>query len=72
MAAKRGRPRRQWHYAASRATRFELNFSRNGRREAEYPRLEAWPSDGAYFHLPVEMPDYPFKPIVGKAKAGGP
>lgn len=60
----------EWHYATSRATRFELKFSRNGRQEAGYPRLESWPRDGAYFHLAVEMPDYPFKPNAGEAKAG--
>ena len=60
----------EWHYATSRATRFELRFSRNGRQEAEYPRLEAWPPDGAYFHLPVDMPGYPFKAVAGEAKAG--
>jgi hypothetical protein len=60
----------EWHYATSRATRFELNFSRNGRPEAEYPRLDAWPSGGTYFHVPVEMTGYPFKAAAGEAKAG--
>ena len=49
-----------WHYAASRFTRFEVTVSLDGRQIAHFPRLEAWPPTGVYFHDPVEMPDYPF------------
>lgn len=49
-----------WHYAASRFTRFEVTVSLDGKQIAHFPRLEAWPPTGVYFHDPVEMPDYPF------------
>ncbi len=49
-----------WHYAASRFTRFEVTVSLDGKQVAHFPRLEAWPPTGVYFHDPVEMPDYPF------------
>jgi len=49
-----------WHYAVARFTRFEVTVSFDGKQIAEFPRLEAWPPTGDYFHDPVEMPDYPF------------
>ena len=49
-----------WHYAVARFTRFEVTVSLDGKQIAEFPRLEAWPPSGVYFHDPVEMPDYPF------------
>lgn len=51
----------EWSYAASRATRFAITFSHRGKKVAEFPRLDAWPSTGVYFHLPLPMADYPFK-----------
>lgn len=50
----------QWQYAVSRCTRFGITFSRDGRLLAEFPRLDAWPPTGTYFHIPVPLPDYPF------------
>lgn len=49
-----------WHYAVARFTRFEVKVSLDGKLIAEFPRLEAWPPTGVYFHSPVELPDYPF------------
>jgi hypothetical protein len=49
-----------WHYGVSRFTRFEVTASLDGQQIAHFPRLEAWPPTGIYFHDPVEMPDYPF------------
>jgi len=49
-----------WHYAVARFTRFAVTVSLDGKQIAEFPRLEAWPPTGVYFHDPVEMPDYPF------------
>gem|GEM_PF-1018986 len=57
----------EWSYAVSRSTRFAVAISRNGRKEAEFPRLEAWPPTGTYFHSPLPMPDYPFKPVAADA-----
>lgn len=51
----------EWHYAVSRCTRFGITFSRDGRVLAEFPRLDAWPPTGDYFHLPVTLADYPFE-----------
>jgi hypothetical protein len=50
-----------WHYAVSRFTRFEVSVSLDGERIAHFPRLDAWPATGVYFHDPVEVPDYPFQ-----------
>lgn len=61
---KRGRrpaDRAKWHYAISRGTRFELRFSLDGKPIAHFPRLEAWPPTGTYFHDPIPLPQYPFK-----------
>ena len=54
-----------WHYAVSRFTRFEITVSREGETLATFPRLEAWPPTGSYFHHPVPMQDYPFKTPPG-------
>lgn len=51
---------REWWYAVSRCTRFAIRVSRKDRQIAEYPRLDAWPAEGAYFHIPTSIPDYPF------------
>lgn len=56
-----------WHYAVARFTRFEVTVSLDGKEIAEFPRLEAWPPTGVYFHDPVEMPDYPFARSEEKA-----
>jgi hypothetical protein len=50
-----------WHYMVSRLTRFGTIFSLDEQKIAEFPRLDAWPPTGTYFHDPVPMPDYPFK-----------
>lgn len=50
-----------WHYAACRFTRFEVTVSLDGKQLAHFPRLDAWPPTGIYFHHPVDMPDYPFQ-----------
>ena len=49
-----------WHYAVARFTRFAVNVSLDGKQIADFPRLEAWPPTGVYFHDPVEIPDYPY------------
>jgi hypothetical protein len=49
-----------WHYAVSRFTRFGIDFSLDDRKLTAFPRLDAWPPTGAYFHHPLPMPDYPF------------
>ena len=51
----------KWKYAVSRFTRFGITFSRGGQRLIRFPRLDSWPATGTYFHLPLPMPDYPFK-----------
>ena len=43
----------EWQYAVARMTVFGLRFSRGGEQVAEFPRLEAWPPTGTYFHLAV-------------------
>jgi hypothetical protein len=53
-----------WHYGVARFTRFEVTASLDNKQTAHFPRLEAWPPTGVYFHDPVEMPDYPF-PLRG-------
>jgi hypothetical protein len=50
-----------WHYAASRFTRFEVTVSLDGKQVAHFPRLEAWPASGVYFHDPALVPAYPFQ-----------
>lgn len=50
-----------WHYAVSRFTRFGITVSLDDRKLAEFPRLDAWPPTGVYFHHPLPMPDDPFK-----------
>lgn len=50
-----------WHYAVARFTRFEVTVALDDERIAHFPRLDAWPPSGTYFHDPVEMPDYPFQ-----------
>jgi len=50
-----------WHYAVARFTRFAVTVSLDGKQIADFPRLEAWPPTGVYFHDPVELPDYPFQ-----------
>jgi hypothetical protein len=50
-----------WHYAVSRFTRFEVTVSLDGKQVAHFPRLDAWPASGVYFHSPVDVPDYPFQ-----------
>jgi hypothetical protein len=49
-----------WHYAVARFTRFAVAVSLDGKQIADFPRLEAWPPTGVYFHDPVEIPDYPY------------
>lgn len=49
-----------WHYAVARFTRFEVTVSLDKKQIAHFPRLEAWPPTGVYFHDPVEVPGYPF------------
>ncbi len=51
----------EWHYAVSRCTRFGLRFSLDDRQLAKFPRLDAWPATGTYFHMAELMPQYPFK-----------
>ena len=50
-----------WHYAVCRFTRFEVTVSLGGKQVAQFPRLDAWPASGVYFHDPVDVPDYPFQ-----------
>ncbi len=50
-----------WFYAVARFTRFAVTVSLDGKQIADFPRLEAWPPTGVYFHDPVEIPDYPFQ-----------
>jgi hypothetical protein len=50
-----------WHYAVARFTRFAVKVLLDGQLVADFPRLEAWPPTGVYFHDPVELPDYPFE-----------
>lgn len=52
-----------WHYAVSRCTRFGVTFSLDDKQLAEFPRLDKWPPEGAYFHDPLPMPLYPFPAI---------
>lgn len=51
----------KWFYAVSRCTRFEITFSLDDRKIANFPRLEGWPPTGPYFHIPLAIPDYPYK-----------
>ncbi len=50
-----------WYYAVARFTRFEVTVSLDGNPIAEFPRLDAWPPTGVYFHHPLALPDYPFE-----------
>jgi hypothetical protein len=50
-----------WHYALSRCTRFGVRFSLDGKKIAEFDRLDAWPATGTYFHHPQPWEEYPFK-----------
>jgi hypothetical protein len=54
-----------WHYAVARMTRFEVTVSLDDKEIAHFPRLEAWPPSGVYFHDPLDMPDYPFQRNAG-------
>ena len=51
----------EWQYGVSRFTRFGITFSLGDRKVAEFPRLDRWPATGTYFHIPLALPDYPFK-----------
>lgn len=51
----------EWHFAVSRATRFGITIWLDEEKIAEYPRLDAWPASGVYFHDPLPLPDYPFR-----------
>ncbi|HEY2251280.1 MAG TPA: hypothetical protein VGH74_09475 [Planctomycetaceae bacterium] len=61
LEARRSGNELAWYYAVSRFTRFGITISLDDRKLAEFPRLEAWPPTGAYFHDPLPLPDYPFK-----------
>jgi hypothetical protein len=52
----------EWFYAVSRCTRFEIRVSLDGKQIAEFPRLEAWPATGTYFHSPLPWENYPCEP----------
>lgn len=32
-----------------------------GGQVGEFPRLDAWPADGVYYHCPLPLADYPFR-----------
>jgi hypothetical protein len=50
-----------WYYGVARFTRFAVTVFREGETLAAFPRLEAWPSTGVYFHHPIPMQEYPFE-----------
>jgi hypothetical protein len=53
-----------WYYAAARCTRFAVRFQLDDRPLAEFPRLDAWPATGTYFHHPVPMAKFPYEDDV--------
>lgn len=66
----------EWHFAASRCTRFGVTFSWKDTKVAEFPRLDDWPATQTYFHIAVPMTNYPFgdpfandKPTSDNAKS---
>jgi hypothetical protein len=61
LEARKTKEGHAWHYAVARFTRFEVTVSLDDKQIAHFPRLEAWPPSGVYFHDPLEMPDYPFQ-----------
>lgn len=51
----------EWHFAVSRATRFGITAWLDEEKVGEFPRLDAWPADGVYYHDPLPLSDYPFR-----------
>ncbi len=61
-----------WHYAVARMTRFEVTVSLDAKEIAHFPRLDAWPKSGVYFHDPVDIADYPFQRDAGELEQKNP
>lgn len=55
-----------WFYAVARCTRFGVRFQLDDKPLAEFPRLDAWPATGTYFHHPIPMGKFPYETADGK------